>query len=154
MQATERDVPLLLRQACDLLTCLGIAFLVHETNGFKWLQTTGRYMYTSVLHGLKEAWGKECGKSTIFMNQLGQPTHTSCFLQEEQDQVAWKFVSNADSNPRTWVWNFLHPRLDVQCLRPHGHFAITQLTKISSFTLQLCLPIKQELFISNRGELH
>ena len=37
VQTTDRDVPLLLRQVCDLLTCPGIALPVHGTNGFKWL---------------------------------------------------------------------------------------------------------------------
>ena len=37
VQKTDRDVPLLLRQVCDLLMCPGIALPVHRTNGFKWL---------------------------------------------------------------------------------------------------------------------
>ena len=37
VQTTNREVSLLLRQVCDLLTCPGIALLVHGTNGWKWL---------------------------------------------------------------------------------------------------------------------
>ena len=57
VQTTDLDVPLLLQQVWALLTCLGIALLVHGINSFKWLWTTESYMSTSIC-SLKEAWGQ------------------------------------------------------------------------------------------------
>ena len=125
MQTTDWDVPLLLQQICDLLTCLGIALPVHRTNSFKWLPNHWEPYAYFILQSCtvwRRHGGEIWGKSKIFMNQFAQQVQIYRVFVGRSRSSCIKIVFTADSNPRIQVWNYLRPRLDVlQPVRPLRH---------------------------------
>ena len=82
VQTTDRDVPLLLRQVCDLLMCPGIALPVHGTNGFKWLPNHWvLHVYFSLARSEGGMGARNAEKSTIFMiNFINQHIYITLFV--------------------------------------------------------------------------
>ena len=72
---------------------------------FRDFRTTGRNIRSLICTVWKEAWGWGFRGKRICISQFDQQVH----IYRAFYQVAWKFLSAADSNPRTWAWNFHGP---------------------------------------------